>query len=540
MSAEPKPGGKRGLVLLAALVAVGVGIVLYQYVERVEEQRIRQAREETARAMISTLQQRQQAAKLTPQQERALVARAKGNLDAWSGQGELLGRAKADLERVLHSNLRNASAHIEMARYYMMSGYINFRNFQPGALDKAAWELQYALSADPRSADAYVLLGHLFYMNGVPKQAIKDLEKAEAIGTDNPWLYLNWADALMDVNDYASAEAKLRKAEARIDAMAVAPPRKVLAALHEKKAYVLEHEGKLDLASREYVAMITLEPGSAWNHGNYAYFLLFRKASPDAAIDEANEALRIMDYGAARVTLAAAWYAKWAELRKRDPKQAAKCLASAKVLSADYSVIMPQAAMSVAAGPVIQDMVKGLVSLGVSINTRDEHGDTGLTLAAYSGDLKAVEFLAKYGASLEAADNYGATALQTAADRGHADVVRALAARGARVDTHDNRGLTPLHHAVGNRNIDMLRTLLTLKADPNAATPTGNTPLMDAAFLGASDLARVLIEAGADPNARSGDKHQTAADIAAAQGHADLARYLREQGERHRQPGARA
>ena len=538
MDAGQKPGGKRKLVLLAVLIAVGGGIVLYGYIERAQEQRIRQAREETARSIIAAMNRKREAAKLSPQQQEKLVAEAKGYLDAWGGKGDLLDRAGADLERVIKSNFRNAPAHIEMARYYVMRGYISGRRFQPGTLDKALWEIQYALSTDPKSADAYVYLGHLFYLKGAPQEAVKDLQKAEAIGTDNPWLYLNWANALMDLSDYEAAEARLRMARARIDAMPAAPPN-VRIALHSELSAALDHRGKLDDANNEYLTLIMLEPGSAWNHGNYAYFLLFRRGLPDAAIAEANQALKLMDYGIGRLTLAAAWYAKWAQVKKRDPNEAAKCLAAARALSSDFSWIMPQAGMSVAEGPVIQDMVKGLMSLGVSINTRNDDGDTGLTLAAYTGRLEAVEILAKYGANLEAADNDGATALQSAAVGGHADVVRALAARGARVGTHDSRGFTPLHYAVSHGNGNMVRTLLSLKADPNAVSLTGDTPLMDAARYDAPDLARLLIEAGADPNARNKNKHQTAADIAAAQGHADLARYLRQQGERHRQPGAR-
>lgn len=516
----------RKMIALSVLILVGTGIGGYRYVQWLEESRLAKSREEAVRAVQLALKQQRDAAMLSPQQQEKLVSDAKMWLDEWGGQGDQLAKAQATLDRVLKANPRNVGARIEMARYYIMSGHINYRNFRPGSLDKAGWELQYARQADPGSVDVEVLWAHVLYLRGSSREAVKVLQKVEAKSAENPWLYQNWAQALMDLSQWSAAESQLRKAQALYAKMAKPSPR-VLRALHENLASVLSQQGKLDEADKEYQDLLALDPGSAWTHGNYADFLLFRRAAPDAAIAEAEKAIELMNYGMARLTLAAARYAKWAQLKRQMPAQAAEQLALAREGASDFSWIMPQAAKSMDAGPAIQTMVRELMALGVSINTKDEHGDTGLNLAADSGNVRSVILLIKYGANIEAADNEGRTAMVSAADKGHVEVVKALAARRARIDAQDSHGLSALHLAAANQDEEMVRTLMSLKANVNAATPQGYTPLMDAAHFGDERIVRLLLEAGANPDAVTKDKLQSASDVATARGHQALAEYIR-------------
>jgi len=463
---------------------------------------------------------------LSPQQQEKLVFEAKMWLDEWGGQGDQLAKAQAALDRVLKANPRNVGARIEMARFYIMSGHINYRNFQPGSLEKAAWELQYARQADPSSVDVEVLWAHVLYLRGSSREAVKVLQKVEAKGAENPWLYQNWAQALMDLNQWSAAESQLRKAQALYAKMADPPPR-VLHSLHENLASVLSRQGKLDEADKEYRHLLALDPGSAWTHGNYADFLLFRRAAPDAAIAEAEKAIELMNYGMARLTLTAARYAKWAQLKRQMPAKAAEYLALAQEGASEFSWIMPQAAKSMDAGPAIQTMVRELMALGVSIDTIDEHGDTGLTLAADSGNVKSIVLLLKRGANIEAADNEGRTAMVIAAHKGHVEAVKALAARRARINAQDSHGLSALHLAATNQDEEMVRVLISLKANVNVATSKGYTPLMDAAHFGDERIVRLLLEAGANADAVTKDKAQSASDIAMARGHQALAEYIR-------------
>jgi len=512
---------KRSTIVLGVILVVVAGAGGWKYHEHLEEKREAQARLQTAMAVRIALEARKKAETVSPEDQEKLVAMAR----QWLDEGDFQ-RAQAPLETVLKSNRHNVAARIEMARYHILSGYINYRNFQPGALDNAIWELTYALQADPKSADAYVLLGNVQDLRGYPWQAISDLEKAQALGGEvNPRLYLNWAQSLMELNRLLDAEAKLKQAEA---VFAARPPAsQVRLVMHESYSSLYKLLHRLDEADRHYRAQLELAPQAAHLHGNYAEFLLFQRGLPDAAMSEAEEALKLANYGMGRLTLAAARYAKWAELKRKDPARAAEFLVAAKADTPDFSWIMPQAAHAVEASPSIQNMVKELANLGVSIDTKDEHGDTGMTLAAYAGRLRSVEILAKMGVSLESRDNEGQTALIMAARRGHLDVAKALLARGARVNVQDTIGKTALHWAVGESDAAMVRALLGMKANVNLATTSGYTALMQAAYAGNASMVQLLLAAGADPAAATIPEKRTAADLAEARGHKELAETLR-------------
>jgi ankyrin repeat protein/cytochrome c-type biogenesis protein CcmH/NrfG len=476
----------------------------------------------TAIAVKLALDARRQAERVSPEEQETLVKLAR----EWLDEGNDLDRANGNLERVLKANPVNAPARIEMARYYIMSGHINYRNFRPGTLENAANELQAAVSADPKSPDPHVLIGHVQYLAGNSQGALKSLEKAEFLGGESsPWLYLNWADALMDLNQLEAAEAKLTHAEALFTAKP--PPKRVRSALYSKLSHLYTQLHKLDDADKQYRAQLELEPANANLHGNYSEFLLFERALPDAAIAEAENALRISNYGMARLSLAAARYAKWAELKTKSPQRAAELLVAAKADTPDFSWIMPQAASAIGTGPAIERMVKELVALGVPLDTKDEHGDTGLTLAAYSGKLRSVELLAKRGANLETRDSDGQTAFIIAARRGYVDVVKLLAARGARINAQDSIGRSALNWAVGSSDEAMVRALIAMKINVNLANTSGYTALMQTAFGGNASMAELLLAAGANLEAATITEKRTAADFAEAKGHGDLATLLR-------------
>jgi len=499
-------------------VVAGAGIVGYQYLTRWMEERDRRVREETARAMIEAAKARQP----TPEQQAAMVARARAQLDEY----QQVDLARATLEQVLKANPRNTAARVELARYYIKTGHISYRNFRPGALEQAANQLDLAQRIDPKSTDAQILWGHVLYLRGQARESVKVLQKVAETGTDNPWLHQNLADALLDLNQWEAAEVHLRKAQQQY-AAAGNTPKRVVAALHSRLASALTRQGKLDDADREYQEAIAQEPNDAGMRINYADFLLFDRGMPDAALAESERVVAAGAQAAQRFA-AAARYAKWAALKGKAPREAAEHLAIAKQLSSDFNWIMPQAAKSVAAGPAIVEMVKGLMSLGVSLDTRDEHGDTGLSLAADMGNARSVALLLKLGAQREVTDNSGLTPLAVAAHKGHVEVVKLLAGAGAKVNLRDHQDQAPLNRAVANGDVEMTRALIALKSDVNAENRRGFTPLMQAAHYGHEEVARLLLEAGADASALTMEKRQTAADIAAERGHVKLSAALRE------------
>jgi hypothetical protein len=77
------------------------------------------------------------------------------------------------------------------------------------------------------------------------------------------------------------------------------------------------------------------------------------------------------------------------------------------------------------------DELQHLLQNGADIDARDEHGQTGLMLAAAEGDGALVDWLIERGAALNHTAKHGLSALMLALVRGRVDVVRRLAESGA-------------------------------------------------------------------------------------------------------------
>ena len=126
----------------------------------------------------------------------------------------------------------------------------------------------------------------------------------------------------------------------------------------------------------------------------------------------------------------------------------------------------------------------------------------------------------------------GFTALHFAAFFGKAEAARTLIDAGAMVDavSGNEMRVQPLHSAAAGRHHEVCRLLIASGADVNATQQHDFTPLHAAAQHGDDELVELFLSAGADPLART-DSGDTAADIAEAAGHVDVARRLRQVAE---------
>lgn len=122
----------------------------------------------------------------------------------------------------------------------------------------------------------------------------------------------------------------------------------------------------------------------------------------------------------------------------------------------------------------------------------------------------------------------GFTALHLAAFFGKTEATRVLLEAGARVDTYTINDFAnqPLHAAAAGRHIEVCRLLLAAGAHVDATQHGGFTPLHEAAQHGDVELVELFLSAGADRTVPT-DDGRTAADLAEAAGHADLAGRLR-------------
>jgi ankyrin repeat protein len=141
-------------------------------------------------------------------------------------------------------------------------------------------------------------------------------------------------------------------------------------------------------------------------------------------------------------------------------------------------------------------------------------GEPGLVLAVRERSMRVFEVLLAHPATrLETPAINGNTALMMAAFKGNMPAVQALLAKGARID---RPGWTALHYAAAGGADDIARLLIKRGAniDPTSPLESGKyTPLMMAAREGKESTVRVLLDAGADPR-RKDSEGLTAVQIA--------------------------
>ena len=157
--------------------------------------------------------------------------------------------------------------------------------------------------------------------------------------------------------------------------------------------------------------------------------------------------------------------------------------------------------------------------------------DTTLLDAAESGDrATALRLLNAKGTNVNALGPDGTTAVMYAAANDDLELVRGLIKAGANVKLKNQFGTSALAEAAIIGSAPIIDALLKAGADPNVKNPQGETPLMAAARSGKVEAARLLLDARADVNAKETWGGQTGLMWAAAQGQADMVKFLASKG----------
>ncbi|KAL4961712.1 ankyrin repeat domain-containing protein [Aspergillus stella-maris] len=115
--------------------------------------------------------------------------------------------------------------------------------------------------------------------------------------------------------------------------------------------------------------------------------------------------------------------------------------------------------LSWVAGDGHTNLVRRLLSTGLSIDSWDAELQTPLAWAAKNGHRDVVELLLCHGAGKESRDTRGQTPLSLAARFGHRNVVECLLDAGADADSKDNSSRTALLWAITGEHLDVVNLL---------------------------------------------------------------------------------
>ena len=147
--------------------------------------------------------------------------------------------------------------------------------------------------------------------------------------------------------------------------------------------------------------------------------------------------------------------------------------------------------------------VQQLINKGVSVNLKDECGDTPLMIAALQNQKTKVKMLLNAGAEVNVQDNLGQTALHRILEENKKDIVELLIEYGADINISgpDFMGReTPLMKAARNGSINLVKILLKAGARVNDRDISDDTALIYALQEGKNDIVKLLIKNRADLN----------------------------------------
>lgn len=169
-----------------------------------------------------------------------------------------------------------------------------------------------------------------------------------------------------------------------------------------------------------------------------------------------------------------------------------------------------------------------LLKRGVDVNTVDRDGNTLLTQAIKRDIPEAVDYLMAHRARLNTRNRHGETALSIAAYNGRTAFVKKLVEAGAEINYY---GWPPLSYAAYNGHLEIVDYLLKHGAEVNGKTGNGSTALFFAARFGHPEVVELLLKNHADPTVEN-ENGETAVDWALKSANTDIEAILREAGGR--------
>ena len=241
----------------------------------------------------------------------AQVAEAETLIYDANGLTALNETALAILRTVLAKDAKFAPAYVQMARVTSNLGYQVSGQFDGAAMSTREDYLKKALALEPKYDYAIALMGYTKMMQGNLDEAEKYYQQVVAMKSGYPLLKSQMAGLATKRGDFKKAIVLATQCLQENKANKWA----ATAAMTELIFAYQELPGDQNRELEKWqTARVNLNPTVAWFWGDRARFRLFFQNDYERAIQDSEQALKLMDYGVGRYVLAAAYYAKWADL----------------------------------------------------------------------------------------------------------------------------------------------------------------------------------------------------------------------------------
>lgn len=234
----------------------------------------------------------------------SLYQTARTIIDNDNGIAYNLREAKRFIDLVLERNPDFAPIYVEKARY-LITYHFNTSSFYSVGATETEKALRKAIEIAPDYADAYVLLGHFYTLTYDFTSAEKTLKKAKKLGSQSPWLRLNYASLL-------KKQGQVKEAHRINLEVAKEEPvnRNAYAAAADFTASYFANHGKIREAEKWYKVLLETKP-HAYSHNTVTHFYIFKKYDIDRALELGLKAKTIFRNWYNRKLLACAFYAQW-------------------------------------------------------------------------------------------------------------------------------------------------------------------------------------------------------------------------------------
>jgi len=254
----------------------------------------------------------------------AQIEKAGSMLSDSNGRGDIDAEALAIVQAVIVKDPGFAPAYVQRARAFSNLGYQSSGQFDPDSLAAREVDLKKALSLEPAYDYAIALMGYTKMAEGKLDEAEGFYKQAQKLKSTYPLLKSQIAHLEFEKKNYRGAIDLAAKGFQEHQA-----DRKVAVAYVTELIFAYEElAGNHGEELEKWQATRTkLAPETAWYWGDRARFRLFYMHDYASAIPHGEKALSLMDYGVGRFTLAAAYYAKWADLNAKSPDSAEAAIA---------------------------------------------------------------------------------------------------------------------------------------------------------------------------------------------------------------------